>query len=63
MFDPCQPPPPPGGCYEYPCGSGQIVCVDGPWPAPAVIPTLDWAGLLAFAAAMAVVAVRRLRSA
>lgn len=48
-------------CYEYPPGSGQVVCVDGPWPAPAaVVPVLDWQHLALMALLLAFAVVRRL---
>lgn len=58
--------PPPGaqGCFECPPGSGQVICVDGPWPAPAAtVPTLDWTGLALMALLFALAGARRLRGA
>ena len=59
---PCTPLPPPGGCYECPVGSGQIVCVDGPCTTPDVIPALSWEGLALMALLFAAVGARRLRA-
>lgn len=58
---PCIEPPPPGGCYECPPGSGQVVCVDGPYTMPATVPTLSWTGLALMGLLLAVAGVRRLR--
>lgn len=58
---PCAPPPPPGGCYECPVGSGQVICVDGPYTMPEVIPALSWEGLALMALLFAAAGARRLR--
>jgi len=49
-----------GECFEYPPGSGQVVCVDGPWTAPAVVPALDWTHLALMALLLALAATRRI---